>query len=155
MSQTVNVNLLVPAVTVKLGFFELDPIKHALGVSLEEVLSSLLLGPVERMPSPSGRGLVDVYRLGLPEGEGISIPLGNMGELGFWNENGVLDLTVPYQLGQTVMDRLREHVVATAQTVRGSDGTTWCVRIPGRLRPGAAASLQVGGLGEIGLVAAS
>lgn len=154
MSQTVNVNLLVPAVTVKLGFFELDPIKHTLGVSLEEVLSSLLLGPVERIPSPSGRGLVDVYRLGLPEGEGISIPLGNMGELGFWNEKGVLELTVPYQLGQSVMDRMREHVVEPAQTVRGSDGVTWCARITVRLRPGAATSLQVGGLGEIGLVAA-
>ena len=48
MSQTVNVSLLVPAVSVKLGFFEIDPIKHVLGVSLEEALSSLLLGPVER-----------------------------------------------------------------------------------------------------------
>ena len=154
MSQTVNVNLLVPAVSVKLGFFEIDPIKHVLGVSLEEALSSLLLGPVERMPSPSGRGLVDVYRLGLPEGEGISIPLGNMGELGFWNENGVLELTVPYQFGQSVMDRLREHVVGPAQTVRGSDGVTWCARVAVRLRPGAASSLQIGRLGEIGLVAA-
>ena len=89
MSQTVNVNLLVPAVTVKLGFLKIDPIKHVLGMSLEEVLSTLLLGPVERMPSPNGRGLVDVYRLGLPEGEGSSIPLGNLGELGFWNEGGL------------------------------------------------------------------
>ena len=154
MSPTINVNLLVPAVTLKLGFFELDPIKQALGVSLEELLSTLMLGPVERMPSPSGRGLVDVYRLGLPEGEGISIPLGNLGELGFWNEKGVLELTVPYQLGQSVMDHLSEHVVAPSQTVRDSDGVAWCARISVRLRPGAATSLQVGALGEVGLVAA-
>ena len=153
MSQTVNVNLLVPAVTVKLGFLKIDPIKHVLGMSLEEVLSTLLLGPVERMPSPNGRGLVDVYRLGLPEGEGISIPLGNLGELGFWNEKGVLELTVPHQFGQSVVDRMREHVVGPPQTVRGSDGVTWCARVAVKLRPGAASSIRIGSLGEIGVVA--
>lgn len=154
MSEVIKLNLLVPAVSLKLGFFEIDPIKQALGVSLEEVLESLLLAPVERMPSPSGRGMVDVYKLGLPEGEGVSIPLGGLGELGFWNERGLLELTVPYQLGQAAMDRLRDHVVKPAETVRAADGVGWCARLTVRLRPGAATSLQVGGLGELGLVAA-
>jgi len=154
MSQVINLKLLVPAVSLKLGFIEIDPIKQALGVSFEEVLESLMLAPVVRMPSPSGRGMVDVYKLGLPEGEGISIPLGGLGELGFWNERGLLELTVPYRLGQAAMDRLREHVVKPAETVRASDGVGWCAKLTVKLRPGAATSLQVGGLGELGLVAA-
>jgi len=51
-------------------------------------LAPLMIGPRFQRPGPSG--VVDVYPLAIPDGEGLTVPVKFLGEIGFYNLRGAL-----------------------------------------------------------------
>jgi hypothetical protein len=146
-----RVNLVLPVLRVGAGPFSFDPIAHLVGAPIAELLEPVLAGdPVIR--SPQYGPPVEVFPLRLPEGEGASLALGKLGELGFQNVGGQLVLTVPRvvarwvssRFGAAVVDGPREAVVEGARVV--------CFTVT--LRSGMRTSWPMGALGEFGLEAA-
>ncbi|MFN9718187.1 MAG: hypothetical protein ACK58L_05795 [Planctomycetota bacterium] len=78
-----RVNLTVPTTAVRLGPFAFDGLKALIGMDLADVLASLMIGP--RTQRPVLGGVVDVYPLAIPDGEGLSVPIKLLGEIGFYN----------------------------------------------------------------------
>jgi hypothetical protein len=78
-----RVNLTVPTTAVRVGPFAFDGLKALLGVDLADLLSSLMIGP--KFLRPVLGGVVDVYPLAIPDGEGLTIPIKLFGEIGFYN----------------------------------------------------------------------
>lgn len=90
MNQVIVLELLVPL--IKLGFITMSATKIPLGgVSVADILAPLLTQPV-RQENGS-----EVFRLALPEGQGLDLPL-PVGRLGFFNSGGELLVTVPAAL---------------------------------------------------------
>ena len=111
-------DLVLPVLRIGIGIFQFDPIEKLLGVSLADVLEPLRIAPIERRPSASGTA-VEVHHLALPEGEGLSLPLGQLGELGFVNQGGMLALTVPAAWGQRLAARFGGAVVRGRDRITG------------------------------------
>jgi hypothetical protein len=78
-----RINLTVPTTAVRVGPFAFDGLKALLGVDLGDLLSSLMIGP--KYQRTGGAGVVDVYPLAIPDGEGLTIPIKLFGEFGFYN----------------------------------------------------------------------
>ncbi len=78
-----RINLTVPTTAVRVGPFAFDGLKTLLGVDLGDLLSSLMIGP--KYQRPVRGGVVDVYPLAIPDGEGLTIPIRLFGEIGFYN----------------------------------------------------------------------
>lgn len=152
-----RVNLTVPTTTVRFGPLAIDGLKTLLGVDLDEVLSPLLIGPRHQRAAPGG-GLVDVFPLALPEGEGLSIPIRLFGEVGFRNEHGFLVLILPAGLAEVVRAELAAEIAnkmaAGPRIVHGGAGGI-VAEFAVRLVPGMRKAIPLGGAGEIGLEAAA
>ena len=88
-----RVNLTVPTTAVRLGPFAFDGLKALIGMDLADVLASLMIAP--RTHRPVLGGVVDVYPLAIPDGEGLSVPIKLLGEIGFYNLKSLLGLVVP------------------------------------------------------------
>jgi hypothetical protein len=146
----IRLDLTVPVLTFGFGVFKVDPVVSLLGCSIEDIVESLLVTPVyqERVRT----GLVDVYPLALPDGEGASLQLGRFGNVGFANERGLLVLHLPVALRTVVFRRAMPMLEGPIQEVdfEGSPA----IRVPLRLRPGMGFRMPLGGLGEVGLHAA-
>ncbi|MCB9765623.1 MAG: hypothetical protein H6739_37965 [Alphaproteobacteria bacterium] len=149
--QAIRVNLTLPVTRIGVGVFSFDPVAHAIGAPLAHVLAPLMVGPVTQRPSVSGPA-VEVYPLALPEGEGLAIPLGAHGEIGFANDAGLLALTVPWAASGWVRQRLGDAVVDGPQ--QRQCGAAWVATFRVRLRAGMRASWPIGGIGEVGVEAA-
>ena len=142
-----RIDLTLPVTRVGWGPFSIDPVEQLIGAPVAEILESLLVAPVHR--GTSAAGPVDVYPLALPDGEGASIELGAWGELGVFNDGGLLVLTVPANASAWLSRQLGAAVLQVDE-VRGPNGCR-LARLWVRLRAGAAASLPISGIGEIGL----
>ena len=129
-----------------------DPVERILGAPLAEILESVLVAPVSRRPSAAGPA-VDVYPLALPDGEGALIPLGSLGEIGFFNDRGLLTLTVPMPMRRWVAERTAAITVRGPEDYLSSDGAARVVRLWVRLQPGMRLGLPVPAIGEIALEA--
>jgi hypothetical protein len=57
--------------------------------------------------------VLDVYPLALPEGEGLTIPVKLVGDLGFRNYRRLLVLIVPTAVSEVVHQELAEEVAST------------------------------------------
>lgn len=150
-----RVNLTVPTTAVRLGPFAFDGIKALLGVDLVDLLSPLMVGPKGQRLVLGG--VVDVYPLAIPDGEGIAVPVKLMGELGFYNLRGALVLVVPPAVADLVKAQL------TAELASGEAlGPRWSTGLAGgsvaefaiRMRPGMRKAVPLGTLGELGVEAA-
>jgi hypothetical protein len=146
------IDLTLPSTRFGIGPLSYDPIEDALGMPLQEVLSSLLRGPVQRRHSTTGP-TVNVYPLALPDGEGAIIPVGRFGELGFKNLEGILILTVPMPAAGWVQQRLASAIVEGPVQGPSSDGTATVVHFAIELKAGMRASVPLGVLGEMGVEA--
>ena len=111
-----------------------------------------MTGPVCQRPSRAGPA-VDVYPLAIPDGEGLTLPLGRWGEMGFFNRGGLLVLTVPLPAAPWVQRRLAGAIVRGPDHLLSQDGTARVARFWLRLQPGMSAAFPLGVLGEIGLEA--
>lgn len=151
--RAIRFNLILPAARLGFGPFSVDPFAEVIGAPVADILESLMTGPITKRPSEAGPA-VDVYPLMLPDGEGITLPLGGWGELGFFNREGLLVLTVPLPAVTWVHSKLAGAVVRGPEHLLSQDGTARVVRFWLRLHPGMSAAFPLGVLGEIGLEAA-
>lgn len=149
-----RVNLTAPTTAVRLGPFSFDGLKALVGMDLADALSPLMIGP--KYQRPGAAGVVDVYPLAIPEGEGLSLPVKLMGEVGFYNLRGALVLVVP----PAVVDLVRVQLAAELATgaalgprfTTGASGGT-VAEFAVRLRPGMRKAVPLGRLGELGVEA--
>jgi hypothetical protein len=139
----------VPVTRFGVGPFSIDPVEQLIGCPLADLLEPLRVGSIERRPSASGTA-VEVHPLALPEGEGLAIPLGQFGSVGFRNDRGLLELTVPGAWGERLARRLGSALVQRTVGVEGNAAVAVCsVRLPA----GRVLALQLGALGELGVEA--
>ena len=149
-----RLNLTVPTTAVRVGPFAFDGLKALLGVDLADLLSSLMIGP--KVQRPVLGGVVDVYPLAIPDGEGLTIPIKLFGEIGFYNLRSLLVLVVPVAAMDVVSAQLAAEIAAgdaAGPRVRvGSSGGT-VAEFAVRLKPGMRKAVPLGGLGEMGVEA--
>jgi len=150
--RAIRFNLVLPATKIGFGIFAVDPLEQVIGAPVADILESLMTGPVTQHPSQAGPA-VDVFHLALPDGEGLTLPLGRWGELGFFNRMGVLVLTVPLPAANWIQTKLAGAIVHGPEQLLSQDGTARVARFGLRLQPGMSASFPLGVLGEIGLEA--
>ncbi|MCK6528346.1 hypothetical protein L6R50_12590 [Myxococcota bacterium] len=117
------------------------------------VFAPLLLGPVGRRASSSGLA-VDVHPLAPPDGEGMSLPLGHLGELGYRNFRDTLVISVPLPMAGWAARQFGDAVVGGPARRKAASGGAAEADLWLRLRPGARKSLPLGTLGELGVEAA-
>jgi hypothetical protein len=153
-SSAIRVNLTVPVTRIGFGPFSIDPLEQMIGAKLVDLLEPLMIGPVTRRPSATGPA-VEVYPLALPDGEGASIPLARWGEVGFYNEGGLLALTVPWSMAGWLRDKLGSAIVRGPEAGLSLDATARVANAWVRLRPGIRASFPLGALGEVGVEASA
>ena len=143
-----RIDLVLPLLRLGVGPFSFDPIEHLVGAKVADLLAPLLSGPITIRRS-EGHPDVEIYPLRLPDGEGASLSLGQLGELGFQNEGGQLLLRVPRpaarwvssRLGASLVDGPREEVVDGVRIA--------CFTVS--LCRGMRASWPMGSLGEVGI----
>ena len=154
--QALRVNLTVPTTTVRLGPLAFDGLKALLGADLGEILSPMLIGTKQQRTLPGG-GVVDVYPLAIPDGEGLSIPIRLLGEFGFRNMAGFLVLILPPAVAEVVREQLAPEIAAKMAAgprfVPGAGGGI-VAEFAVRLVPGMRKAIPLGGVGEIGVEAA-
>ncbi|MES2638105.1 MAG: hypothetical protein V4850_01425 [Myxococcota bacterium] len=150
-----RVNLTAPTTAVRLGPFSFDGLKALVGVDLAEALSPLMIG--SRYQRSGTAGPVDVYPLAIPDGEGLSIPVKLMGEIGFYNHHGALVLIVPPAAVDVLRAQLAVELAAGEalgpRFTSGASGGT-VAEFAVRLRPGMRKAVPLGRFGEIGVEAA-
>ena len=105
-----RVNLTIPTTTVRLGPLCFDGLSALIGAPLAEILGPLMREPMFQRPGEAG-GVVDVYPLAIPDGEGLSIPVKLMGEVGFRNHHGLLVLIMPAALAEMTRERLNRELL--------------------------------------------
>ena len=147
-----NIDLTLPVTRVGIGILSYDPVESFLGAPVSHFLEPLLRAPRYRRPSQAGPA-VEVYPLRLPEGEGLSVPLSQWGELGFANRRGLLVLTVPSQAAGWVQQRFAGAIVEGPREGMSSDGTARVAHFAIRLQAGMKAGIPLGMLGEVGVEA--
>jgi hypothetical protein len=148
----IHIDLTLPVTRVGVGIFSFDPVEQFLGAPVGHFLEPLLRAPRFRRPSQAGPA-VDVYPLRLPEGEGLSVPLGQWGDLGFANKHQLLVLTVPWQVKGWVEQRFAGAIVEGPRQGTSADGQAYVAHFAIRLRAGMKAGIPLGALGEVGVEA--
>jgi len=136
------------------GPLSFNPIEQAIGAPVADILESLMTGPVTQRPSQAGPA-VDVFPLALPDGEGLTVPLGRWGELGFRNEAGLLVLTVPLPAESWIQRRLSGSIERGPEHLLSQDGTARVARFWVQVAPGMTVGILLGVLGELGIESAS
>lgn len=143
-------NLVLPITRVGVGVFSFDPLERLLGAPVSSVLGPIMTGPKAQRPAPGAAG-VEVYPLRLPAGEGALLPLKALGELGFKNDEGLLQITVPAQAGVWLAARLGDALVRGPVDGWSVDRLGRVKHVWTRLRPGLRAGYPVNGFGEVGV----
>lgn len=148
----IHVRLTVPLTRVGVGPLSFDPLAEFLGVSLHELLESLLDGVPYVRRSLTGAS-VEVFPLSLPAGDGAFVPLGALGELGFTNDDGLLAITTPAVMARWLTLQVGELIVRGPERRGAVDGRSQVVDAWVCLRPGARTAIPLGLFGEMGLEA--
>ena len=152
--RAIRFNLVLPATKIGFGVFAVDPLGQVIGAPVADILESLMTRPVTQRPSQAGPA-VDVFHLALPDGEGLTLPLGRWGELGFFNRQGELILTVPLPAANWIQAKLAGAIVRGPDHLLSQDGTARVARFGLLLQPGMSASFPLGMLGEVAVEASS
>lgn len=149
-------NLSLPSTRIRLGPISIDGVEALLGVSLTAILDPLMHAPRFSRSTEAG-GEVDVYPLAIPDGEGASVPIKRIGEVGFRNFKGYLILILPAGLSEVMREQLAEDIrakrAAGPRPAYGADGGL-VVEFAIALRPGMRKVIPLGSFGELGVEAA-
>jgi hypothetical protein len=151
-----RVNLTVPTTTVRVGPFAFDGLKALVGADLGEILAPLMVS-ARHQRAGAGGAILDVYPLAIPEGEGLSIPIRMLGEVGFRNLQGFLVLILPPAVAEVVREQFASEIaakVAAGPRFTNGAGGAIVAEFAVRLVPGMRKAIPLGGVGEIGLEAA-
>ena len=149
-------NLSLPSTRIRLGPIVIDGLEALLGVSLPQILDPLM--PAPRYTRQNAQGAeVEVYPLAIPDGEGLSVPIKSIGELGFRNYKSYLILILPPGLAEVMREQLAEDIAAKRaagpRPARGANGGL-VVEFAIALRPGMKKVIPLGQYGELGVEAA-
>ena len=101
-------------------------------------------------------GVVDVYPLAIPDGEGLSIPIKLFGEIGFYNLHSALVLVVPVAAIDVVTAQLAAEIAAgdaAGPRVRVGSCGGHVAEYAVRLKPGMRKAVPLGSFGAIGVEA--
>jgi len=127
-------------------------------VPLADLLSPLMRAARHQRAAEGGATL-DVYPLAVPNGEGLSIPVKLLGDIGFRAFQGLLVLIVPAAVAdvvrQELADEISAHQGAGPRFVAALGGGGFVAEFAVRLRPGMRKAVPLGKWGEIGVEAAS
>ena len=149
-------NLSLPSTRIRLGPISIDGVEALLGVSLADILGPLMPAPRFTRTTETG-GEVDVYPLAIPDGEGASVPVKHVGEIGMRNYRGYLVLILPAGLAEVMREQLADEIrnkrAAGPRPARGTDGSL-VVEFAIALRPGMRKVVPLGTWGELGVEAA-
>jgi len=146
----INFQLTLPVTRFGFGPFSVDPVEQLLGCSIAHLLEPAMTAPMFQRPSAAGP-TVNVYPLNLPVGEGLSIRLGQFGELGLFNDRNLLRLSVPWSASSWIQQRLAPHIVHGPEEGLSADGAARVAHVWIVLRQGMRAVLPIKGLGELGV----
>ena len=149
------VNLTLPTTTIRVGPLAFDGLHAFIGVKLDDVLGPLMRAARFQRPMSNG-GVVDVFPLAIPNGEGLSIPVKLFGSIGFRNWEGVLVLILPAGVAELVAAQLASEIAAgLAYGPRfGKDASGGIIaEFAIRLQPGMRKALPFGRFGEVGVEA--
>jgi hypothetical protein len=146
--RSLRFRLVMPVTRVGFGPFSVDPVEQLLGSSAAELLESIMDGDVSHQ-TRAGR-VVAVYPLAIPDGEGVFLPLGSYGTIGFKNDGGLLALTMPWAMARWLARQADRIVVEGPNSVEDADAAELVVR----LSRGAALGIPLGALGSVRLEAA-
>ena len=149
----IRIDVTLPITRIGTGPLSFDPLATLIGAPMGDLLAPLRVAEVTRRPSRVGTA-VEVHALALPDGEGLSVPLGQFGELGFANRGGFLVLTVPRVVAKWVEHHLSDAIIEGPKIVPSLDGKSMVSRITVVLQKGMRAGIPVGLFGEIGVEAA-
>ncbi len=120
-------------------------------------LLSPLVRTARHLRAGEGDAMLDVYPLAIPEGEGLSIPVKLVGDLGFRNYRGLLVIIVPAAVAEVVRQELAEEIAskeaAGPRFVEALGGGGYVAEFAVRLRPGMRKAVPLGRWGEIGVEA--
>lgn len=143
--------LILPATQLGLGPVQIDPVARLFGKPVRELLGGLLAGEPERRATATG-SLVEVYPLRIPHGQGVFLPLAELGELGLHHDDGLLVVTTPLIAGPLLKLKLGTAVVRGPENWPSSDRIRRVSRSWVRLRPGLRVAWPVGAImGEVGV----
>jgi hypothetical protein len=153
--RALRVNLTAPTTAIRIGPFSFDGLKALLGFELAELLGPMMVGP--KFQRPILGGVIDLYPLAIPNGEGLTIPVKLVGGVGFRNLHGALVLQVPPAMVDLVRAQLATELangeaLGPANNDNGAGGTVTEFAL--RLRPGMRKAIPLGTWGELGLEAA-
>ena len=146
-----RVNRTVPTTQVRLGPFAFDGLKALLGVDLADMLALLMIGPKSQRPVLGG--VVDVHPLAIPDGEGHSVPIQLLGEIGLKNLRSLLVLVVPIAAMDVVTPQLASEIAtgdAAGPRVRVGSSGGHVAEYAVRLKPGMRKAVPLGAFGELG-----
>lgn len=148
-----RVNLTAPTTQVRVGPFQFDGLKALIGMDLADALAPMMIAP--RVQRAGQNGIVDVYPLAIPDGEGLSLPIKFVGEVGFRNLSSLLVLVVPPALAEVVAAQLASEIASGDARSRLWTGATGgqVAEFAIRLRPGMRKAVPLGRFGEIGVEA--
>ena len=151
--RALRVNLTAPSTQVRVGPFQFDGVKALIGMDLADALAPMMIGPRVQRTGPTGT--VDVYPLAIPDGEGLSIPIKFVGEVGFRNLSSLLVLIVPPALAEVVAAQFATEIASGDARSRLWTGATGLqvAEFAIRLRPGMRKAVPLGRFGEIGVEA--
>ena len=148
-----QLNVTVPITEVAFGVFKVDPFKALVGIGLQEILEPLTTGPEQPATNSNGKP-ARLYPCVLPDGEGISIGLGQFGEVGFKADDGLLVVTVPAMLADELLAHVfEEDLVFDTDRVHPSGAKV--VDIGLTMKPGQRVSIPLSMFGELVIEVAS
>ena len=142
--RSIRVRITLPDTSVSVGgLFSFDVFQHVTGVSVDDLLSSLLFAPVEREVMPVR---CVTYPIELPEGQGAEVPVGTWGTLGFFNRQGRLVLTVPRMIWPGVQSAFGPAVESAREV-----GSPPSVQATINVTPGMKRRVQISTFGVLGI----
>ena len=99
---------------------------------------------------------MDVYPLAIPDGEGLSVPIKLLGEIGFYNLRSLLVLVVPVAAMDVVKAQLAVEIAAgeaAGPRLRAGVNGGTVAEFAVRLKPGMRKAVPLGTWGELGVEA--
>ena len=128
---------------LKIGFITIDPAKMPiLGLNVSDILQPLEVAP--RRKVAGAQHSWSVFRVGLPEDQGLDFPIPVVGAIGFQNDGGLLRLTTNTGIANELSARWGQHIEVPARHVPGVGVQTWF-----RVEPGLEASWEIPKAGPV------
>ena len=142
MPRHLELELFIPH--FKLGFLKMNPaVVPIMGIRFADILEPLGTAPPREYSA--GGTTWAVFRIVLPEGQGVDFPVPVLGNIGAHNDGGLLRLTVPAGLAnQLINGPWKRWMVHTPRSRIGVGTDCWF-----KVEPGLSARFTIPKLGDV------